>query len=369
MEKRTRIAIMIVFVGILFLIVALITYKAPLDVKEPEGTGSELMGDLPHGEMSEMSGDKVESYVPKNSRSNNNIALYDSCGFVSNGTGDTNVDPLAAVTDPEGPAPAAEDAGERTSEELFGGGSQGSAPAGRSGSGGGNPYRETPQQREQRHQKRREEAIELADHMSGREQTSDELFGEPEPERITIESPSVGSGSGVISSLGNADGGVSSLGSDRPETPDERHPYRCVFLHDEKLKVGQRVAVRLMEDLPVTNVVIPKNTHLMAYVKIGSRLELDINSIEMNGHIIPLGYEAYDTDGTKGIYCPEAGEAKRTVRTSGLGVIGSTLGGRVGRIAGEVVNTGVSIAQSASGERTVSVPAGYDFFIVKRVEH
>lgn len=55
--------------------------------------------------------------------------------------------------------------------------------------------------------------------------------------------------------------------------------------------------------------VIPKNTHLQAYATIDSRLELEITSIEIGGRIITLGYTAYDTDGIKGIYCPDAGDA------------------------------------------------------------
>ena len=68
------------------------------------------------------------------------------------------------------------------------------------------------------------------------------------------------------------------------------------------------------------------------------RLELKIASLELNGRIISFGYEAYDIDGSKGIYYPD------------------------------VVSTGVSLLQSRNGERTVSVPAGYTFFIMKKTE-
>ena len=46
--------------------------------------------------------------------------------------------------------------------------------------------------------------------------------------------------------------------------------------------------------------------------------------------------------------------------------IGQVIGGRMARLASEAVQTGVSVAQSKSGEVTVSVPSGYRFFIVRK---
>ena len=87
----------------------------------------------------------------------------------------------------------------------------------------------------------------------------------------------------------------------------------------------------------------------------------------MNSHIYALGYEAYDTDGAKGIYCPDiGGDTRQKVQSRGLSSIGRIIGGRMGRLASEAVQTGVSVAQTRTGEVTVTVPAGYRFFIVKQ---
>lgn len=356
MELRKRISVLLIVVGLLVFLIALICYKDPDEkARQPKGSGSELF-ELPDANITDMSDSKSEAYIQKNARTGNTAEYYDNIG----GSGAVVSDPLESV----GGETKKQESQTKpvTQQELFG---DSSTPApSKSSTSSSNPYRETAQQREERHQKRREEAIELAERMSGTEEPT----GPEEPERISIPT-STASHHGVISSIGGGiDGGVSSLGSENGTVLDETHPYRCVFLNGAKLKNGQRVSVRLLEDMYVGSFLVPKNTHLMAYVKIGDRLEMEVNSIEMNGQIIPLGFDAYDTDGTKGIYCPEAGDAKRTVRTSGLGVVGSAVGGRVGRIAGELVNTGVSLAQTASGERTVSVPAGYSFFLVKRTE-
>lgn len=145
----------------------------------------------------------------------------------------------------------------------------------------------------------------------------------------------------------------------------ESHPIKCMFARESKVKNGQRVSVILLEEIVVSGIRVPKNTHLMATCKLSDRLELDFENIEIGGRILHLGYEAYDVDGSKGIYCPDVANTGKQVRSRGSNIISSTLTGRMGRLAGEVLSSGISIAQSAGGEVTVNVPGGYTFYIVK----
>ena len=166
-----------------------------------------------------------------------------------------------------------------------------------------------------------------------------------------------------------ASSGFSTLGDESSEivSENEDYPFECMFTRTEKLRNGSRVSVRLLEDMVVGGTLIPKNTHLMAMCTIGDRLQLTISSVEMNSRIYSLGYEAYDTDGGQGIYCPDLnGEARRSATSRGLWTLSGTLSSRLGRIASDAVQTGVSIAQTKSGEVTVTVPAGYRFFIVRK---
>ncbi len=167
----------------------------------------------------------------------------------------------------------------------------------------------------------------------------------------------------------DAGSGFSSLGDAADETVSENgdYPFECMFVRAEKLRSGSRVSVRLLEDMVVGGTLIPKNTHLMAMCSIDDRLQLTVSSVEMNSRIYSLGYEAYDTDGGRGIYCPDLNaDARRNVKSRGLSTLSGTLSSRLGRIASDAVQTGVSIAQTKSGEVTVSVPAGYRFFIVRK---
>lgn len=146
-----------------------------------------------------------------------------------------------------------------------------------------------------------------------------------------------------------------------------KRPFRCMFVKNEKLKNGQRVTLRLLENYQDEDTRIPANAHLNAICKIGERLELTVKSIELNGKIIPLNLCAYDTDGIKGIYCPETSGNKnaKKAENDALSTTGSTFGGLVGDIANTIIRTGVNIARSSTGETSVNVSSGYEFFLVK----
>ncbi len=165
----------------------------------------------------------------------------------------------------------------------------------------------------------------------------------------------------IISSLDDYD-----TASDQLST-EAAVPFKCMFVKNQKLTNGQRVAVRLIEDYIADGFKIPANTHLSAICKISNRLELSISSVEMNGRIIPLALDAYDIDGIKGIYCPETALNKNTKTASddAVSVASSTFGGLVGDIANTFIRTGAKIARSASGEKTVEVVSGYEFYLVK----
>ena len=144
-------------------------------------------------------------------------------------------------------------------------------------------------------------------------------------------------------------------------------PFRCMFVRDQKVVDGQRVTVRLLEDYSADGVFVPANTHLAAVCKVSDRLELSVRSVEMNGRILPLQLVAYDTDGMAGIYSPETSASRNSRRSSSdaISAANSTFGGLVGDLANTVLRTGATIAKSASGELSVKVVSGYEFYLVK----
>ena len=168
------------------------------------------------------------------------------------------------------------------------------------------------------------------------------------------------------------DGIITSLDGDFDD-PSVRYsssvkvPFRCMFVRDQNVVDGQRVTVRLLEDYSVDGVFVPANTHLAAMCKVSDRLELSVRSVEMNGRILPLQLVAYDTDGMAGIYCPETSASRNSRRASSdaISAANSTFGGLVGDLANTVLRTGATIAKSASGELSVKIVSGYEFYLVK----
>ena len=168
------------------------------------------------------------------------------------------------------------------------------------------------------------------------------------------------------------DGIITSLDDDFDD-PSVRYssstkvPFRCMFVRDQKVVDGQRVTVRLLEDYSADGVFVPANTHLAAVCKVSDRLELSVRSVEINGRILPLQLVAYDTDGMAGIYCPETSASRNSRRASSdaISAANSTFGGLVGDLANTVLRTGATIAKSASGELSVKIVSGYEFYLVK----
>lgn len=236
--------------------------------------------------------------------------------------------------------------------------SSSAAPSRRSSGGGSSASRPMTEQERLDYDRRRAEMV--RDVLTGG--TSETApTEEPKAEPQSIDLSAVGSSDGIISSLDDEfeDAAVQYEGAKRP--------FKCMFVRDQKITSGQRVTLRLLEDYNQDSVRIPANTHLAAICKIGDRLELQVRSLEINGRIIPLALDAYDTDGLQGIYCPETSSQKnsRTATNDAISTAGTTFGGLVGDIASTVIRTGATIAKSASGEVSVSVVSGYEFYLVK----
>ena len=180
--------------------------------------------------------------------------------------------------------------------------------------------------------------------------------------------------SGGIMSLEDGDqDGISSVdGDDQYVIIDENRPVKVMFVRDQKVSSGERVSLRLLEDIAADNILIPKNTHLSAQCSIGERLKLTVSNIEINGRILELGYTAFDNDGSEGLYCPETNSRKAAKQAeSQASAIGSALSGMyLPGFAGQIVNAGSQIVKSAgsgsgASKVTAQVKSGYTFYLLK----
>ena len=187
-------------------------------------------------------------------------------------------------------------------------------------------------------------------------------------------------GGGIISSLDTpADNGVVHYrGSVRSR------PVKATFLKDEKIVDGQRVILRLMQDMTLSDgTTIPANTHITGVAHFTRRLKINVTMLHYGGRMFPTDISVYDNDGTEGIYCPLAEQANNKSKKvkevvgntlSGAGSIAGTilsgnplLGSMMGSAASSAIRTATTSIAS-DGSITVNVAAGYQFYVFENLK-
>ena len=373
---------MLVLLGIFYL---LGSNDTPLKVTEIGGVQNQYTV-VTDGERQEMDAGKIDAYQKSGKRQPYELAWDDAelsvnmdLGMPTTDQASSEVTRRNVVTADEPTSSVAKNAqGYYADLTASSEPAKAAAPAAPRRSGGGPSSSRTMTQKERDDKVRHdyELASEIAQKMYGIDTQGNPVSSVQEnntqqEQRITVPSgQSQRTSSSSISSLDDGwGGGLSSLGADdyRSDGGGDR-PFRCMFTRDEKIRNGQRVTLRTLEDIVVDGVFIPANAHISAICSVKDRLMVSVNSFESNGHIYSLTMDGYDNDGALGIYCPSSANssATNTARNDALSVGQSVLGGRMGAIASGIVRTGVSIAKSAgSGESSVTVPAGYTFYIMK----
>ena len=243
----------------------------------------------------------------------------------------------------------------------------------------------TPEQQDSMYFARLDKAYALANKYMANN-SGEETPKEPEPpkeperklelnEQGALPSDSF-TGDGIISSLEteSADGVVKYSDSFRAR------PVKATFLKKEKIISGNRVIIRLMQDMQLSDgTVIPANTHITGICSVSNRLRIDIKRLNYNGRMFPVDISVYDNDGTEGIYCPMAEASQKTKRkikeaTSNiLQTAGSAVTGLLMRspTLGSMASAGVNAVTSSindNGTITVNVEAGYEFYVYENVE-
>lgn len=110
---------------------------------------------------------------------------------------------------------------------------------------------------------------------------------------------------------------------------------------NQTLTDGQSVRLRLMEQMRVGNLVLPRNTLIVGTGKIeGERLGITVTSIEYAGTILPVELSVYDSDGQLGIHIP------LSMEISAAKEVAANLGQNVG--------TTVSITNQSAGGQLLS---------------
>lgn len=78
------------------------------------------------------------------------------------------------------------------------------------------------------------------------------------------------------------------------------------------------IRLRLLESAQTPNRTIPQGTLLTAIAKFqGGRLQMKVNSVELDGNIMPVDITIYDLDGQQGLYVPYSPEMNALTEMTG----------------------------------------------------
>ena len=96
---------------------------------------------------------------------------------------------------------------------------------------------------------------------------------------------------------------------------------------DENIKAvdGSRVRLRLLDDIEINDVVVPKGSYLYATMSgFGSqRVKGNVQSIMVDDDIVKVSFALYDTDGLEGLYVPSS-QFRETTKDVGSGALSNT---------------------------------------------
>lgn len=202
---------------------------------------------------------------------------------------------------------------------------------------------------------------------------------EPEPRKIDLEKKSIPSTTladdGIITSLesGTLSGGINHVDGEVVISP-----VKATFLKSETVVSGQRVIMRLMQDLRLSDgTLIPSNTHVSGICTIGSRLEIKINTVNYGGRIYYTDIDIFDNDGTQGIYCPvivdskngkKVGKQVAQIATQVAGTVASMSSPYAGMLARTGASDLMELTIDSNGNKSVKVSAGYEFYMFENLE-
>lgn len=165
---------------------------------------------------------------------------------------------------------------------------------------------------------------------------------------------------------------TTSVGSLRSEAV-AKNTIRAIIDETKTIKLGDEVKMRLMEDIQIGTVVVPKGTTIVAKSNLtGNRLQLKVTSIEYRERIIGVDLSAFDLNGQEGLYVPlstEAvglkalGEGLAETATGGISIQQSGKDQILTNVSNGLIRSGGNYLRSKANEVKIKIKAGYQLYL------
>lgn len=165
---------------------------------------------------------------------------------------------------------------------------------------------------------------------------------------------------------------TTSVGSLRSEAV-AKNTIRAIIDETKTIKLGDEIKMRLMEDIQIGSVVVPKGTTIVAKSNLtNNRLQLKVTSIEYRERIIGVDLSAFDLNGQEGLYVPvtaEAvglkalGEGLAETATGGISIQQSGKDQILANVSNGLIRAGGNYMRSKASEVKIKIKAGYQLYL------
>jgi len=171
--------------------------------------------------------------------------------------------------------------------------------------------------------------------------------------------------SGAVSSSSGKDDAVQVVkrvmqSSDYFHTVSENDPQPDLIkaIIDENIKAvdGSRVRLRLLDDVQIGNLTMPKGSYLYAEMNgfSGQRVKGTVKSLLLYDEIVRVSLSLYDTDGLEGLYVPRS-TFSETAKDVASGAVGSNMTISQGSYGNSLSQWGMQAIQNAYQRTTSAV--------------
>ena len=145
-------------------------------------------------------------------------------------------------------------------------------------------------------------------------------------------------------------------------------PIKAATTTSQKICAGDKVQLRLLQDTPTGNLILPKNTYIYAIAKIeDNRLQLYVSSANHQSGVIPVNWAAYDTDGYKGLAytTDDTAEQISNAAVSAMQNLVGQLASVANRTAGTIIRSTSRMGGRAAKEKqqVITLPQDYQIYL------
>lgn len=164
------------------------------------------------------------------------------------------------------------------------------------------------------------------------------------------------------------DSEVDFFGVESEMISNDQNAIEAVIHENQKLVNGSVAKLRLLNDVYISGVLIPKESFVYGICALnGERLEIEINSVRSRNSLFPVKLEVYDMDGLPGIYIPGAITRDLAKQSADNSLQLTELGTMDPSLKAQVAASGINAAKNLLSKKAklirVTVKAGYKVFL------